>query len=306
MQGLAAPQAFAATNNLWTEIDWRMDDYQERRMGHDSARHGGEYVQLVRRLRQLASDPMAGTQGMPDLYDTTVRRQQDATQRVIRIALWSNANPSGEARSDVALYFSVDNLYLMGFSSRGRHYRFDAPFASHLASSMQRRYGGGTPIVSEMSSSGDYASLNASPTWRGNQPYTADNFMHHLNELENATPDNMNDNGVRRALAFFIGATSEAARFGFIERRIGNVLVYNNDPDFPGRPAHLGGFGTDLQNNWNTLSAMVHRNLNGEDPVAVRIDGRTYRTVHDVLNGLRNGAGPRIAPFIAIVGSGMG
>ncbi|MET9549234.1 ribosome-inactivating family protein [Streptomyces sp. NPDC006627] len=303
LQGLAAPQAYAATNALWTKLDWRMEGYQRERGTSAATRQSTNYRYVVDQLRALTSQEMAGTQGRPGLYDTSVRSHQPRTNRVIQILLWSD--DTGASRNDVNLYFSVDDLYLMGFTSRGQHYRFDAGYTHHLADSLGRASSTPPPLVHVMESTGSYATLNADPLWRGEQEYTAHNFLRHLNELRNARPNNMNSNGVTRALAFFIGATSEAARFGgFIQERICNVLIYDEDRSYNDRPAHLGGFGTALQNNWHTLSALAHRNLQGLEAEPVGIDGRHFRNVEDILNGA-HGGGPRIAPFIGILGSGV-
>ncbi|MEU2563341.1 ribosome-inactivating family protein [Streptomyces longispororuber] len=301
LQGLAAPHAYADTNDLWSDMEWRMEGYDDARGTADASRQARQYQNLVRGMRDIASQPMAGAQNDPDFRDTTRRGSvEDRTERVIRILIW---NRFGLAH--VALYFSVDNLYLMGFTSHGRHYRFnDAAFA-HLPRSMARRFGGPAPLVTVMRSTGSYATLNASAEYRGNQFYTAYNFGSHLSVLEGANENNVNDQAVTRSLAFFIGATSEAARFGWIEERIANVIMNDGDWSAPGRPPHLGPFGTDLQNAWDPLSALVHRTLQGRTGRAVNINGREYRDYRMIQNGNQGSAAPRIAPFIGILGKGI-
>ncbi|WP_282797397.1 ribosome-inactivating family protein [Streptomyces sp. CC224B] len=297
LQGLAAPHAYANTNNLWSDMDWRMAGYEEARGTMDAARQGSQYQSLVRGLRGLTSQPMAGAQGDPRFLDTT-RRASDPSLRVIRILLW---NPLG--RAHVALYFNVDNLYLMGFSSHGQHFRFDDTSFSHLSQSLARRFGGPAPLVRVMRSTGRYATLSAPAEWRGNQVYTTHNFLFHLSTLETANEHNMNAVDVNRALAFFIGATSEAARFGWIEERVASVIARGYDPADPNHPAHLGAFGTDLQNAWDPMSVMVHRTLQGRSDITpVRIDHRVYNNWQEVSS---TSAGPRIAPFIGILGKGI-
>ncbi|MEV0122365.1 ribosome-inactivating family protein [Streptomyces sp. NPDC050703] len=300
VQGLAAPRAFANTNALWTDIDWHLEDWDEPRGTTTARRQAQDYMAVVDRMRDLASTPMAGSQGVHGIYDTTVRDEESATRRIIRVLLWSNA--SGRSRADVALYFSVDNLYLMGFSAHGHHYRFNASYTRHLAGSMQAHWNQTTPpIVTAMSSNGSYGTLSASPEWRGAQHCTSVNFLTHLENLENVTASTRNSQAVQRALAFFIGATSEAARFGWIETRIGNVLSYGHDPLDSNRPVHLGPFGAELENNWDTMSAMVHRTMQGNQGNPVPINGRTYRTWEQVMFGAPNH--PPLGPFLANVGS---
>ncbi|GCD40526.1 ribosome-inactivating family protein [Streptomyces paromomycinus] len=296
LQGLAAPHAYANTNNLWSDLDWRMAGYQDERGTMDAARQGSQYQSLVRGLRTLSSQPMEGAQGNPYFWDTT-RRANNPSLRVIRILLW---NPLG--RANVALYFNVDNLYLMGFSSHGEHFRFNDASFSHLSQSLAGRFGGNPPLVNVMRSTGRYATLHAPAEWRGNQPYTSNNFLYHLSTLESANEHNMNAQDVGRALAFFIGATAEATRYMWIEDRIGHVIVQGYDPTDPDHPAHLGAFGTDLQNAWDPLSVLAHRTLQGRSATPVRIDGRVYRSYQQFYDG---SAGPRIAPFIGILGKGI-
>jgi hypothetical protein len=296
LQGLAAPQAYANTSNLWTDFDWRLAGYEN---GHNGM-FGRQYFSLVRALRDLVSQPMAGAQNDPDFFDTT-RFAHESSRRVIRILLWNTDN-----RANVALYFNVDNLYLMGFTAHGRHYRFDEARFAHLSASIGNRFNQGAPLVTVMNSNGNYGELNASAEWRGGQQYTTFNFLYHLHVLEGANQDNVDSVAVHRALAFFIGATSEAARFAWIEERIANVLMNGEDVRDPARPRHLGTFGTGLQNAWDPLSVLAHQTMEGRLSRAVNIDGREYRDFRDIANGHNRGAfAPRIAPFIAILGKGL-
>ncbi|MFF9060872.1 ribosome-inactivating family protein [Streptomyces sp. NPDC014882] len=313
LNGVTAPQAHANTSERWTDIDWHMEDYDEPRGGSAAARQSRYYQDVVNRMRQLASQEMAGVQGQPGLYDTTVARGR-TTNRVIRVLLWSNQatdrNPTGAQRADVALYYSVDNLYLMGFSVHGLHYRINASYSAHLAEEIRvHERMRVAPLVREINSDGSYASLAAGPEWRGAEPYTASRFMIHWRALEAATPSSMNSSPVRRALAYFIGATAEATRFGWIQNRIANVLTYNEDRTDPNGPAHIGRFGTDLQNNWNTLSTLAHQSARGNRTTPVNIDERIYRNLWEIWDGDGDdddGTGrPRIAPFLAIQGSGI-
>ncbi|MFD4537666.1 ribosome-inactivating family protein [Kitasatospora sp. NPDC058397] len=309
VNGLAAPHADANTTQRWTDIDWDMTGYDSAaRPSSAAANQSGEYRRVVDRMREIAGQPMAGLPNAPYFSDTTVRGRETATNRVIRVLVWSNAvtpsNPRGERRADVALYFSVDNLYFMGFSSHGLHYRLNAPYTVRLAEEMRVRFNMPTaPLLNTISSDGGYASLAANPTWRGDQPYTASNFLTHLSALDTATSANRNSNAVLRAMAYFIGATSEAARFGWIENRIASVLIYNGDPTETSRPANIGRFGTDLENNWDTLSTVAHRSARGQNTTAVNIDGRQYADWEDIYGG--ETANPIIVPFLAIQGSGL-
>ncbi|MFF0416291.1 ribosome-inactivating family protein [Kitasatospora sp. NPDC004745] len=318
VNGLAAPQAHANTSDLWTDIDWHLEDFdvprphpsrpQDPPVGNQqTSNQSGAYARVVDRMRQLAGQGMAGVQGNEHYLDTTVAGRTNATNRVIRVLLWSNA--TGQQRADVALYFSVDNLYFMGFSSHGQHYRLNANYTRGLAESIRVHERAQTaPWVNPINSDGSYASLAATPTWRAAEPYTAANFLRHLDALSNATPANRNSNEVLRAMAFFIGATSEAARFGWIEHRIAAVIYADADPTPepapPGEdPRTIGRFGTDLENNWDTLSSLAHRTAQGYNGTMVPIAGFEYRDWRDLDRG--GNGNRRIAPFLAIQGSGI-
>ncbi|MFJ4691797.1 ribosome-inactivating family protein [Streptomyces sp. NPDC088766] len=309
VNGVAASRADANTTQRWTDIDWYMDDYDSAaRPSQASANQSAAYQRVVDRMREIAGQPMAGLSNA-QFSDTTVRGRDTTTNRVIRVLLWSNRvtprNPHGQTRADVALYYSVDNLYFMGFSAHGVHYRLNADYTRRLAEEMRVRFNTPTaPLFNTISSDGGYASLAATPAWRGDQAYTAANFLTHWDALETATPANRNSNAVLRAMAFFIGATSESARFGWIENRIANVLIYNRDMTEPGNPANIGRFGTDLENNWDTLSAAAHRSARGLNTTTVDIDGRQYADWEDIYGGDES-ANPIIAPFLAIQGSGL-
>lgn len=313
VNGAAAPEAQANTSERWTDIDWHMEDYDAPRGGSAAARQSRYYQDVVNRMRQLASQEMAGTQGLPGVYDTTIA-PGTRTNRVIRILLWNNEattrNPNGAQRADVALYYSVDNLYLMGFSAHGNHYRINAPYSAHLAEEIRVHDNLRTaPLVRAIDSNGSYASLSASEEWRGAEAYTAARFSLHWRALEAANANNLNSSGVRRALAYFIGATSEATRFGWIADRIASTLIYNGDPDYPGSPDHIGEFGTDLEMNWDTLSSLAHRSAAGRNVTAVNINGRVYGSLRQIWDGDGDDddstGRPRIAPFLAIQGSGL-
>ncbi|MFC9289120.1 hypothetical protein, partial [Streptomyces sp. NPDC057052] len=83
-----------------------------------------------------------------------------------------------------------------------------------------------------------------------------------------------------------------------------NVLIYNRDMTEPGNPANIGRFGTDLENNWDTLSAAAHRSVRGLNTTTVDIDGRRYADWEDIYGGDES-ANPIIASFLAIQGSGL-
>ncbi|MER6216167.1 hypothetical protein ABT213_19160 [Streptomyces sp. NPDC001674] len=66
---------------------------------------------------------------------------------------------------------------------------------------------------------------------------------------ENGLPDVqlLGANAVRCNLFVVIDMTAEAARCGWIARRIDQSIAYGGDSTGPGRSAHMGSFGLQLE-----------------------------------------------------------
>lgn len=98
-------------------------------------------------------------------------------------------------------------------------------------------------------------------------------------------------------MAYIIGATAEAARFGWIQNRVAQSIFRGGDPAYTDRPSHLGNFGTDLETSWSDLSRMAHRTAAHRTDRGVTIDGRRYENVTEIGNPT-NGQ-PRLTPSSA-------
>ncbi|MEU1041380.1 ribosome-inactivating family protein [Streptomyces sp. NPDC005551] len=298
LYGVAAPKAHAETRERWTDIDWRMNGYTAWRQSPEARENYNDYNAMVNALRSAAAHQMEGVSNSPGYMDTPTRTN---TNRVIRVLVWTD-EPEG-SRAHLALYFNVDNLYLMGYSARGVHYRFNVDETAHLAREIQRHEGlDDAPAVQRISADGSYGQLSAPDSWRANQRYTSLTIEQRARTLINASPGQRSTSEVRQALAYLIGATSEAARFGWIQNRIAQTIFYDGDITEPGSPAHIGPFGTDLETNWAALSRMAHRTAAHLTDPGVQIDGRRFNTVEDI--GIPTNSRPRLTPFLALYNSG--
>ncbi|MFD9797062.1 ribosome-inactivating family protein, partial [Streptomyces sp. NPDC059070] len=157
------------------------------------------------------------------------------------------------------------------------------------------------PAFNEITGDGSYAQMSASPEWRGAQTYDRTTMYEQVQNLTNATPGNRNSTTVNRAMAYIIGATAEAARFGWIQNRVAQTLYAGGDPQ-DNMAANIGAFGTDLELNWSDLSRMAHNTAAHRADRGVNIDGRFYGNVDDI--GIPDPRRPYLTPFLALYNSG--
>ncbi|MFF4321174.1 ribosome-inactivating family protein [Streptomyces sp. NPDC001568] len=293
---VGATPAHAETSKQYTVLDWYVYGLDTGNGGDMGADRAVRYRDFIAQLRAAAGHRMDGANG-DDMRDTPTRTN---TNRVIEARVWTNEN-GGAPRSHLKLYFSVDNLYLLGFTSRGQHWMFqpDTNPAFPLAGEVQRGQGlEHAPLFQSLGYRGNYDSLDPHG-FRRDFSYTAASMHMTMQFLNNFTAANRPS--APSELAYLIGATSEAARFGWIEHRIAAALNRGYDDTDPNRPSHLGNFGLTLQTQWAALSRVAHRTVNGGTVAPVNIDGRTY----DNFTQIRLGTGgvPRLAPFLALHGS---
>ncbi|MFJ8694272.1 ribosome-inactivating family protein [Streptomyces roseolilacinus] len=285
LTGNAGP-AHADTTQRWTVIDYNMTNYDRHfpEPNGETRANANRYRYMVEALRELGSHPLA--------YAEEGMRQspQELNSNIIEMRIWRNF------RSDVALYFSANNLYLLGFSVDGAHWQF-SDTGPTLAREMQNHYGGPLPLFQSLGYTGHYRQLDPQQT-RGNFRYSSENLNNAVQRLRQVRSGNTRD--YRSDLAAVIGATAEAARFGWIQRRIQTVIEQGYDHTDPNYPQHLGNFGVDLQNEWSSLSRLTHRSLEGASTSPVTVDHRTYSTWQQISRG---SSGPRIAPFISLYAS---
>lgn len=304
--GAAAPKANAETSQRFTTIDWHM--YHGLSDGSSyAARDFDSYNAMVNALRNAAGHQMAGVSNSPGYMDTPTRTNSN---RVIRVLVWTHEADGN--RAHLALYFNVDNLYFLGFSARGQHYRIvprpnqaDRAYTNHLPEEIRHAYGLATaPLFNQITGDGSYQQMSAPADWRANQTYNAQMVYARLQTLTNLRVEDRNTVGLNQSMAYIIGATAEAARFGWIQNRVAQSIFRGGDPAYTDRPSHLGNFGTDLETSWSDLSRMAHRTAAHRTDRGVTIDGRRYENVTEIGNPT-NGQ-PRLTPFLGLYASGQG
>ncbi|MFD9467520.1 ribosome-inactivating family protein [Streptomyces sp. NPDC060027] len=273
------PLAHAATSNYWSPITWNITG-----LGNGSNREAERnYRAMVNQLRVLSG------------YDigTGLMRTTEQTQRYIEVMIVDNGDPVNNHR--ISLYLRLDNLYLDGFTIVGQNYRFsDAP--GYLTTRFANQYPGAVHLFRNLPYTSHYQDLANAGT-RGSQAFSGPSFWTAIQTIQRLTDQNWNN--ARAALAAIIGATSEAARFGWIENRIANSIGSGGETDDAGGfHNNLGGFGADLENNWEDLSEIVYRQQNGNGRIEpVNIDGHRYSSISDIIYS-RGSSGPRLAPFL--------
>ncbi|QCX73876.1 Ribosome inactivating protein [Streptomyces sp. YIM 121038] len=288
--------AHADTSEMWTKRVWDISDLaRAQRAGAEGTLGGANsHAVMVGELRRISSHPFVNgvRESMPE-----------GTGRYIELQIHDEtASPSHR----LSLYLRADNLYLDGFTVNGQNYRFnDAPAA--LTTGLHNAYNGrGNLLFRTLPYSGHYADL-ANAEARGAASFEPSSLYAHLSEMMYLDENHWNSSRVRRAIANVIAATSEAARFGWIENRIYFSLLQGGqtDGDNSGvRYSNLGSFGVSLENNWARLSRLAHREANGNllDSDAVTINNTRYQNLAHLRNGVGTG-GQRIAPLIALYGA---
>ncbi|WP_030022359.1 ribosome-inactivating family protein [Streptomyces monomycini] len=289
LNGNATP-AHADTTQPWTVIEWDITGMKGKTASPGAA---SNYRAMVARLRDISSHQILNDvresmpQGTGRYIEVRVRDRGAATQHRL------------------SLYLRADNLYLDGFTVQGQNYSFrEAP--REMVTGFSRFYRNqGNMLFDVLPYTGHYRDLAESQA-RSEASYDASHMFQYLDTMTGLTENNWY--GARSHIAFVIGATSEAARFGWIENRIARSIHAGSDYDGEGSYSFIGGFGVDLENNWERLSRIVHAGMNNESlPAAqhARIAGRIYANLHEIQYGTtrNNQAGPRIAPFITLYGA---
>ncbi|WCD83698.1 hypothetical protein KPP03845_100017 [Streptomyces xanthophaeus] len=291
LTGTAKP-AHADTSQRWTVIDWDTTGYETcvpagggTNASNNNAR---SYEAVIERFRSTVSHPIPYAPA--GILDSQERQTNNITQiRILR-----------NGRHDVSLYFGNNNLYLLGFSVDGAHWRF-SDTGSQLAREWQNASPPGTPLplFQSLGYDGNYNSLDSG---RDRQHFSLNSVditatLQDLREIRTS-----NANSYRRHLAAIIGFTAEAASFGYIQRRVASVIQYGRAMTGPNadRTHRMGRFGMDIQYQWSRLSQIVHQSMMGNTPIPVTIDGQTFRNVTEI--GEYN-SDRRLTPFISLWGS---
>ncbi|MFD8525503.1 ribosome-inactivating family protein [Streptomyces capillispiralis] len=280
-----ATPAHADTTNPWTVIEW---DITGMRGASASANASSRYRAMITRLRDISSHQIVNE----------VRDSMPAgTGRYIEVRV-RDRGESNQYR--LSLYFRADNLYLDGFTVVGQNYRFsDAPAA--LVTGFTRHYNNqGNMLFRSLPYTGHYSDLATDQT-RADARYSPSSLQSYLNAVSQLTPGNWYERAPE--LAFIINATSEAARFGWIENRIARSIGAGSDYDGQNYVSHLGPFGVDLQRNWARLSRLVHRSINNTltPGDAVTVNNRRYANLEEMRYGTTGR--PSLMPFLALSGA---
>ncbi|GGS91415.1 MULTISPECIES: ribosome-inactivating family protein [Streptomyces] len=226
---------------------------------------------------------------------------RDATPRFIEMRVINNNNNA--VPHQLSLYFRVENLYLEGFTTNGRNYRFTDP-NQDLVTEFQNYYGApGGYLWQTLPYNGGYVDLGATAAVRGAAEWHSYNVTSYIDSMIATRDGNVWDATRRRAMANIIAATSEAARIDWIRLRITMVIRHGAHDDGQGRQTTLGGFGVALENNWGRLSHLAARELNGtlRPQDAVNIGGTWYENLHHFRNADHNRQ--QLAPFMILYGA---
>ncbi|MFH8788229.1 ribosome-inactivating family protein [Streptomyces roseoverticillatus] len=282
----APAQAFPA--NWWGREDWDVTGMSE---GDPAA--GSYYSRMVDGIRRKAS-----TGGnTPGIF-----RTGNDGRNYIEVMVWDHQDKQNPHR--ISLYIRASNLYLDGFTIEGRNYRFkESPNAMIEGFSMAHPEG--DQHWQMLDYTGDYTSggLQANDKTRGSISYKPQSLKKDLTKLTGIRGAG-NDPDIKKSLASIIGATSESARFGWIQTRIATTLTRGGMPN----GAHtIEPWGAELENNWSKLSKLVNNLENGRpgNPVSIRIGGDvdTYATLRDITDG--DQGKPRLTPLLTLGSAGQ-
>lgn len=280
--------AHAETTEQYLRLTWDLTNLDTEGAGQERE---DRYRRFVNQLREAAASPMAGVD-TEDMFDTP---RGTRTNRVVEVSIWT-INGRGERGIHHILYFSLDDMYLRGFTINSVNYQFrDDSYAFPLADQVRRARNLPTAPLFHQIYEGNYNELDGQTT-RGRMPYTARAMRDRLRELGNFTYDSRYN--YRRQLAYIIGATAEAARFGWIRNRIAAVLNHGYDSSDGSYPDSLGDFGVGLQTQWSALSRVAHRTTGGGTSNPVYVDGRAYSNISQIRLG--TGGVPPLVPFLAL------
>ncbi|MGW3046138.1 ribosome-inactivating family protein [Kitasatospora sp. NPDC001159] len=259
IQLTAAPSARANTTETWTVMYWDITTLQQ-----GGALAAQRYDDMVRELRQLTGYTVDADHG------GVLGRTEAQVGRYIEIRITDNGNQF------LSLFYRTNNLYLDGFRMAGSNYRFN-----DAQPELTRNFGGGrqlfTTIYSGSYQNGGLDVNNA----RANTSYIGPNLR---NQFMGLTGFNYNTReNYRLNLANIVQATSEAARFGWIQNRISNTIRNGGENDGNGWQTTLGAFGIALENRWAPLTRLAFRSMNGGAGDPVEVDGRIYRNLTDMM-----------------------
>ncbi|WP_191971760.1 ribosome-inactivating family protein [Streptomyces luteolifulvus] len=247
MAGLAASPAQADPHRDLTQIDWNITNLDEGGDAAASAYHG-----MVGRLRDVSGHRLGN-----NLMETTTQ-----PARVIEVRVLTAGHHL------LSLYFWADNLYLGGYwEPHGGHYLFSDLWPDQ----MQRILGSPDDVhmlpwgsnYSELPGGSNRGSFNLGPQGI----WTALNRLMRSHQL---LPQDHRD--VAAGILQTIAVTSEAARFGYIERLAGDSIRNN-------QPTQLGSTGLALENNWSRMSEWVRGELQNPTRPDLEVAGHRFSSI---------------------------
>ncbi|MFF5393346.1 ribosome-inactivating family protein [Streptomyces sp. NPDC013012] len=259
-QLIVASPARANTSQIWTVMYWDITSLQQG--GPLAAQR---YDDMLRELRRHVDSRPANQQG------GFLARTEAQTGRYVEIRVTDSGDQF------LSLFYRTDNLYLDGFRIAGSNYQFrDAP------SALRRNYGGNQLFTTIYGGHYGNGGLDAQNV-RGNTSFMAHNLRNQFVGLRSFSYGTRNDYTLH--LANIVQATSEAARFGWIQNRISNTIRNGGEHDGYGWQTTLGGFGTALENRWSDLSRLAFQTQNGGNGNPVTVGGQTYNNLTDMQHG---------------------
>ncbi|MFJ8981577.1 ribosome-inactivating family protein [Streptomyces sp. NPDC102282] len=264
MLGTAAPAARADPNQPLTVIDWDITGLE-----NGGQVHHDRYWNLIHQIHQIS-----GHDFYQELDETTT-----VVNQLIQIRVTSNG------QYVVSLYYWANTLYLAGIYQPGqpdgtgnRHYVFPDgyPYAFDQVLGVQAQ---------RLPWNGSYSNLPGGSN-RENRALTPQNLQNGLLTLSRTQAllgSAAGTDTVGSILVDIIGATAEAARFGYIFDIMRQNIRINGWTS-------IGAFGAELETTWGQISAWVYARLNNPDGPGITIGvpgyGRYYSTVAALIAGL--------------------
>ncbi|MFH9015372.1 ribosome-inactivating family protein [Streptomyces sp. NPDC017943] len=274
-QGLS-PKAHADPERPWTRIDW---DITHLRRGTSSFSAGQAYDSMLESLRRTVSHAVQA-----DFPHSATTRQ---TGSYVEIALIDHTEANSHRLS---LILEASNLYVVGyFTPQGRYmfYGLDSAPVRTAYNAVFPRNRLEQGHFQSLPFRENYNSFSREE-WRMNDSFTGlRGDIDHLANMPARAPGQNTPpaTAAGRALTSVVAAVSEAARFRWIQNRIGNTIRVGYDHDENGRQDTLGRFGAELELSWRRLSAMLSANLRNRAAAPITIDDRVYRNSTDIELG---------------------
>ncbi|MEE1821289.1 ribosome-inactivating family protein [Streptomyces sp. BE20] len=264
MLGTAAPAAHADPDRPLTVIDWDISGLEHGGQGHHD-----RYWNLIDQVHRVS-----GHDFYQVLDETTTTYNQLIQIRVTYAGQYV-----------VSLYYWANTLYLAGIYQPGqpdgtgnRHYVFPDgyPGAFNQVLGVQAQ---------PLPWNGSYANLPGGGNRASRQltPQNLQNGLLTLRRTQELLGSAAGTTTLGSYLVDIIGATAEAARFGYIFDTVRqNIRSGSSTP--------IGAFGADLETSWGQLSAWVYARLNNPagDGFTIGAPGysRYYATVAALIANL--------------------